>query len=114
MDDILFEILKMIVTISVILIMRYFIPFMDSCIVWIKAKIAESNNQILITAANTAVQYAEQTIKGSGIGAEKKAEALKVVQNELNAKGIEITDEQMDTLVEAAVYTMNKEKSDNK
>ena len=53
-----------------------------------------------------AVRAAEQTITGSGQGAVKKAEVVKLVSEWLYGKGINITEDELDQLIEAAVYQM--------
>lgn len=58
-----------------------------------------------------AVQAAEQVLKTHDpTGAKRKAEVLKF----LAKFDIELTDEQLDTLIESAVYEINKNKDKNK
>lgn len=56
-----------------------------------------------------AVKAAEQTIKGSGQGAVKKDEVIKFVSKWMIAHGVLITEEQLDQLIEAAVFNMKRE-----
>lgn len=56
-----------------------------------------------------AVRAAEQTITGQGQGAVKKAEVIKFVSEWLYGKGINITEDELDQLIEAAVYSMKQE-----
>lgn len=53
-----------------------------------------------------AVNAAEQIYKEKGQGKDKKLYVLEF----LNSKGIKITDEQLDALIEATVYEINKNK----
>ena len=100
MNDILFEILKAVVIVAVMVVTRYVVP-------WIKSKISESQYAVVVALIETAVAAAEQTITAEGSGEEKKAQVLEYVQTELAERGITITDEQLDTLIEAAVYALN-------
>ena len=95
MNDILFEVLKAVVVLVIVLLTRYAIP-------WIKMQ-AESTKY--------AVRSAEQTILGSKTGAEKKAIVTKFLREQLRQKNISISDEQLNTLIEAAVYTLKQEQA---
>ena len=46
------------------------------------------------------------------MGKAKKAEAIAFVRAQLGSAGIDISDEQLDKLIEAAVYSMNMEKKE--
>ena len=59
---------------------------------------------------NVAVDAAEQTIKASGAGAEKKAIVTEFLKEMLTAKNISISDDQLDKLIEAAVFAMKNSK----
>lgn len=102
MNDILFELLKAIVIITVMLLVRYGIPYIRHYTELMK-------NDLLTELITAAVQYAEQTIKASGSGREKKAIVTEFLKTQLKAKDISISDEQLNALIEAAVYTMNRE-----
>lgn len=104
MNEILFEVLKAVIIISIMVIVRYAVP-------WIKEYTELAKNQTLMSLITAAVQYAEQTIrKEAGSGAEKKAIVTKFLKEQLSAKNISITDEQLNALVESAVYAMNEAK----
>ena len=100
MNEITFNILKIVVSVSAALISAYVIPLL-------KQKIAEIKDRRLLDAVKTAVRAAEQTIKGSGMGNVKKDEVLTFVTMWLFDQGINITDKQLDQLIEAAVFSMN-------
>ena len=51
----------------------------------------------------------EQTIRESGQGKAKKAQVIAFVSAWLAEHDMYITEEQLDKLIEAAVFTMNKE-----
>jgi hypothetical protein len=56
-----------------------------------------------------AVRAAEQTIKGSGQGAIKKDEVINFVTSWMISHGIQISAEQLDQLIECAVYNLKLE-----
>lgn len=101
MNEIILNILELVVVIAVALITRYVIP-------WVKSNIAVNENAILIDLVNAAVLYAEQTMDGGKV---KKDAVMALVASELAKRGINITEEQINALVEAAVYAMNQNKN---
>lgn len=103
MNDILFVILKAVLTVAIMVGIRYFVP-------WAKNAIDTSKLAIVAELIETAVKAAEQTITGTKTGAEKKAIVVKFIKEQLTAKNISISDEQIDALIEAAVYAMNQAK----
>lgn len=103
MDDMSFLILKVIVSISVALITSFVIPLL-------KEKLDDAKYQKLLDIINVAVLAAEQAIGGSGNGQERKNEVLRFVGKYLDDKNIHISEDQLDQLIEAAVYTMNNSK----
>lgn len=102
MSDILFEVLKCVIIISIMLITRYAIPYLN-------ARVQESKYAEIVEWAKSAVLMAEQTITKEKSGAEKKRIVVDFLKRILISKNISITDEQLDTLIESAVYAMKKE-----
>lgn len=97
MNDIILNILEIAIVITVALITRYLIP-------WIKSHIAINENEVLIDLVNMAVMYAEQTMTGGKV---KKDAVIELLKKELAERGINVTDEQINALIEASVYAMN-------
>ena len=95
MRDIYLEIAKLVLMILAALITRYAIP-------WIKSKTDNAVMQSLIDWTMQAVLAAEQT-HGAGTGAEKKQIVREFIQKILVQKGVALTDEEIDTMIEAAV-----------
>ena len=98
MRDIILEILKLTIMIATMLITRYAIP-------WLKAKTENSVMQALIDWTGQAVLAAEQT-HDAGTGAEKKAIVTEFIKRLLMQKNISLSDEEINTLIEAAVRQM--------
>lgn len=103
MDDFLFNVLKLVLIIVVMLITRYAIPWLQK-----NTKIAE--NKMLADIAEVAVRYGEQVFQSPCGGATRKEIVTRYIKEQLRAKDISISDEQIEALIEAAVYTMNNEK----
>ena len=102
MNDLTFNILKIIVSVATVLISVYVIPLL-------KEKLNESKYQRLLDMVEIAVRAAEQTIKGSGQGAVKKEQVIESVSYWMAQHGIDISPEQLDELIEAVVFNMNRE-----
>lgn len=98
MREIILEVLKLTIMIATMLITRYAIP-------WLKAKTENSVMQALIDWTGQAVLAAEQT-HDAGTGAEKKAIVTEFIKRLLMQKNISLSDEEINTLIEAAVRQM--------
>lgn len=104
MNDTVYMIMRIIITIIAMIISSYVIPYVKSL----------SDNErlkVLYEAVRTSVYAAEQTVKGTGKGTEKKALALQDITKFLNDHGISVTSAQIDSLIEAAVYEMKRGES---
>lgn len=73
---------------------------------YLKARTSETQQKKLQAAVQIAVQAAEQIFNKPGAGQDKKAYVL----HALNQKGIKIDAAQLDILIEAAVYQLNRTK----
>lgn len=104
MNDILFEVLKAATVLVIVLLTRYAVP-------WIKQQVENTKYAWIIQCTELAVRSAEQTILGSKTGPEKKAIVTKFLKEQLQQKNISISDEQLNTLIEAAVYELKKEQA---
>lgn len=100
MNDLTFNILKIVVAVATVFISAYVIPLL-------KEKLNDSRYNRLLDMVEIAVRAAEQTIKADG--AVKKDEVVKFVTEWMLAHGIAITQEQLDQLIECAVYNLKQE-----
>ncbi|MCX4340968.1 MAG: phage holin [Lachnospiraceae bacterium] len=105
MNDFVMEILKVIVMLAVILVTRYLVP-------WIRAKIGAEQLEEVKTWVNAAVLMAQQVYDAKP-GAERKAIVVDMIRKMLTKKNIDISAEQLDTLIEAAVKAMKMQGSPN-
>lgn len=101
MNDILFELLKLIVMIAVLLVMRYAIP-------WLRSRICVEKMAEIEKWAEKAVLMAQQ-VYWEKSGEERKEIVTKFLQEILIAKNISISAEQLNILIEAAVKQMKIE-----
>jgi LL-H family phage holin len=105
MNDVTFQILKIVVSAAVTILTAVLIPF-------IRGKINDSKYAQLMEMIEIGVKAAEQTFKaqGKGLGKYKKDEVMSFVSAWMLEHGIKITEEQLSQLVEAAVFNMKLEK----
>lgn len=101
MNEMIFEILKLIVMIAVFIVACYLIP-------WVRGKIGQDKLDEITRWVNAAVLMAQQ-VYFAKTGAERKAIVVDLLKNILIAKNISISDEQLDMLIEAAVKAMRIE-----
>lgn len=98
-NDITFVVLKLVVSVCAILVTIYVIPFL-------KSKVDDKQWNDLLDIVEKSVLAAEQTI-GAKNGTIKKSEVMAFVMDYVSDKGLNLTKELIDQLVEAAVYKMN-------
>ena len=103
MNEIIFEALKLLIMIVFFLASCYLIP-------WIKSMIGQNRLDEIKSGTNAAVLMAQQVYYAK-TGPERKAIVVELLKSMLTAKNISITDEQLDTLIEAAVKAMKMEEN---
>ena len=101
MNEMIFEIMKLIVMIAVFIVTCYLIP-------WVRGKIGQDKLDEITKWVNAAVLMAQQ-VYFAKTGAERKAIVVDLLKNILIAKNISISDEQLDMLIEEAVKAMRIE-----
>lgn len=102
MTDLSFKILEVVVSVATALISVYVIPLL-------REKLKDAKYQDLVEIVDVAVRAAEQTIKGEKMGAVKKDEVIDFVTWWAAVHGVNITDEQLDRLIECVVYNLKLE-----
>lgn len=105
MNDLVMEILKVIVMLAVLLVTRYLVP-------WIRAKIGAEELEQVKTWVNAAVLMAQQVYTAKP-GPERKAIVVDMIRKMLLKKNIDISEEQLDMLIEAAVKAMKMQGAQN-
>lgn len=99
MNEIMFEILLIVVSVCVILITRTVIPFL-------KEQLKDSKYNNFLDEIDKAVRAAKQSPYVKPIGTEKKSYVTKYMAEWLERNNMKITASQLDMLIEAAVYSM--------
>lgn len=103
MNDLTFNLLKIVVSVVAALLAYYLVPYL-------KEKVKQEKYSDLVKAVNIAVEAAEQTFKESGMGKVKKEDVISFITKYLNDNNIAISDQQLDKLIESAVFQLNKGK----
>ena len=104
MSEVTFEIVKIIVcavvSVAAILFTKVVIPYL-------KTITLTEQQKLIFKEIKKAVRSAEQTIRESGQGKAKKAQVISMVSAWMGRHGIDIYEDQLDALIEAAVFCMN-------
>ena len=101
MNDITFNILKIIFSVCIALVTAYLIPY-------IKSMCEDKKYKALVDMVAVAVRAAEQTFRQSGQGAQKKEEVINFISEYMTTHGLSISSYQLDQLIECAVYQMKQ------
>jgi LL-H family phage holin len=102
MHDYVIDILVFVITVLGIILTKNVIPY-------IKTLIKTSDYADIYDIVEVAVKAAEQKCTAKKQGKAKKADVYNFVSRWLDNKGIHITEDELDRLIEAAVYSMNTE-----
>lgn len=99
MNELLFNILQVAIIAAVVIFTRYLIPALE-------CYIQGSRYAWVANIIQDAVESAEQTITEPKSGGKKKAMVIDTVRRILKEMKIDITEDQLESLIESAVYTM--------
>lgn len=102
MREITLEALKLLIMVTVLLLTRFVVP-------WLKAKTENETMQAVIDWTVQAVMAAEQAHQAQ-TGAERKYIVTEFIKRILIQKNINLSDDELNTLIEAAVMQMNANK----
>ena len=100
MDDMSFEFLKVVVSVCTALITMWLLPYLDTL-----RKNKRWNR--VINMVNVAVRAAEQVITDPKSGKIKKERVTLFIKPWLEKFNVDISEKEIDELIEAAVYQMN-------
>lgn len=100
MDEFTMMILKIVIAVCAAVITYYVVPY-------IKTLKEDARYAAVLEMIEIAVRAAEQVIKGNG--ALKKSEVVKFITDWTQRNGINISEDQLDQLIEAAVYDLKQE-----
>ena len=102
MREITLEALKLLIMVTVLVLTRFVVP-------WLKAKTSNETMQAVLDWTMQAVLAAEQAHQAQ-TGAERKYIVTEFIKSILIQKNINLSDEELNTLIEAAVMQMNANK----
>lgn len=102
MHEYIVEILVFVITVLGIILTQNIIPY-------VKSLIKSSEYANVYDIVEMAVRAAEQKCAAPKQGKAKKADVYAYISQWLNEKGICLTEDDIDRLIEAAVYSMNNE-----
>lgn len=102
MREITLEALKLLIMVTVLVLTRFVVP-------WLKAKTENETMQAVLDWTVQAVLAAEQAHQAQ-TGAERKYIVTEFIKSILIQKNINLSDEELNTLIEAAVMQMNANK----
>ena len=101
MNEMTFNILKLVLSVCTILITIYVLPYL-------KAKLKADKYNDLMETIRKAVLAAEQKL-GAGEGKLKKAEVLSFVMDYISKEGLDIAEDVVDMIIESYVFELNQE-----
>ena len=102
MDEILLKVIETLVIVAITVVVRYAIPYASS-------KVENEKLKMILGWIEQGVKAAEQTLVN---GKDKKEAVLILARELLKKKNISITEEQLETLIESAVYAMKQAKEE--
>lgn len=103
MNEVLFEIIKVVVMVAALVVTKYLIP-------WMKEKIGTEKLAQIEKWVRYAVEMAQQ-VYWSKPGEDRKAIVTEFLRDILIAKNISISEDQLDVLIEAAVKEMKMQET---
>lgn len=101
MDEYLLVLLKVVAAVIAAILTKYVVPAL-------KTYIEDRRDQKIYQILETAITAAEQTIQGEKQGALKKQKVLATVTERLQQRGISITVKELEDILEAYIFNMNK------
>ena len=89
------------------IVAKTLLPYLEEKRAEVEAKLRNTRWSWAVDIVDAVVRAVEQTVKEDIHGEEKKRIAIKYIEKLLNDNGIALTYDEINTLVEAAVNTMN-------
>lgn len=102
MNDLIFKIIEVVIYVLIAATFRYLIPVVIT-------KLKHSRYEFIGDLISDAVYAMEQKIQGPSMGADRKHSVIDYATKLCKKYGINMTDEQIDMLIEAAVKAMKEE-----
>ena len=107
-SNLLFNILMALIVAVAGIVARELLPYIKQKREEAEAKLRNTKWAWAVDIINAVVRAVEQTVSEEIHGEEKKQIAIEYIEQLLKQNGIELSAEQIDALIEAAVQTMNE------
>lgn len=107
-SNLLFNILMALIVAVAGIVARELLPYIKQKREEAEAKLRNTKWAWAVDIINAVVRAVEQTVSEEIHGEEKKQIAIEYIEQLLKQNGIELSAEQIDALIEAAVKTMNE------
>ena len=107
MENLIFNVLVAVVVALIGIITRSLLPFLKAKKEEATAKLRQTRWSWAADIVDAVVRAVEQTVSEGIHGKEKKEEAKAIIRRMLVQNGLNLSVEQVDTLIEAAVQAMN-------
>lgn len=107
MNNLFFNICMALIVAIAGIVAKTLLPYLEEKRAEVEAKLRNTRWSWAVDIVDAVVRAVEQTVKEDIHGEEKKRIAIKYIEKLLNDNGIALTYDEINTLVEAAVNTMN-------
>ena len=107
MNELIFNVLLAVITALVGIVVKQLIPYLKAKQTETTAKLRQTKWSWTADIIDAAVRAVEQTAQGAIHGEDKKKIVMEYTKSVLLKSGISMSDEQISTLIEAAVQAMN-------
>ena len=109
LNDLIYNVLMALIVAVAGVIARYLIPYLRTKRAAVSAEFRRTKWGWAADIVDAVVRAVEQTVSDGIHGEAKKQIAVDYIRKLLRQTGVDLTDEQLDALVEAAVQTLNAE-----
>lgn len=110
MDNMIYNVLIAVIVALVGVMVRELIPYIRNQKENAVAELKQTKWAWAADIVDTVVRAVEQTVSDQMHGIDKKDEAVRWIRKLTYSAGIQLTDDQISTMIEAAVQAMNLEK----
>lgn len=107
MSNVIFQIVTYIVMAAGVALAGMLIPALKKWAAVAETELRNNNHALAADIIHETVFAMEQTIQGEKMGAIRYSQALDTIKQEFLKNKIHMTDEQIDTIIQAAVYAIN-------
>lgn len=111
MDNLMYNVLIAVITALIGIVVRELIPYIREQKENALAELRQTKWSWAADIVDTVVRAVEQTLSDQLHGEDKKDEAVRLIRKLTYSAGIQLTDDQISTLIEASVHALNEGKA---